>query len=312
MDTLGTHLLVEFFGCSRDQLVDRHGIEKLLSDSAENGKATVVAVRSRELVPNGLDSIAILKESHLALRTYPDSGYATADVYTCGDCDPYGCLAVIKERLAAQDVDIVAIERGMPGDEPTRVRGHRSSKRILVDCTVANIPPNVFVDQSPGRGVGLFAKKDFERGEVIYDAPISLASFDTQFVLRSEEYETILMADDIGMELSIAALKEFPPELLEKLAAHYGLQDPALNVLRYRMTNGRQDEVLVTGFDGLVNHSDNANTLSQLSPQDLGFENDTPKMVMSLIAASPIQAGDELFWDYREIPGYVPPANWLS
>ena len=78
------------------------------------------------------------------------------------------------------------------------------------------------------------------------------------------------------------------------------------------MTNGRQDEVLVTGFDGLVNHSDNANTLSQLSPQDLGFENDTPKMVMSLIAASPIQAGDELFWDYREIPGYVPPANWLS
>ena len=105
MDTLGTHLLVEFFGCSRDQLVDRHGIEKLLSDSAENGKATVVAVRSRELVPNGLDSIAILKESHLALRTYPDSGYATADVYTCGDCDPYGCLAVIKERLAPQDVD---------------------------------------------------------------------------------------------------------------------------------------------------------------------------------------------------------------
>ena len=160
--------------------------------------------------------------------------------------------------------------------------------------------------------VGLFAKKDFEIGEVIYDAPISLASFDTQFVLRSEEYETILMADDLGMELSIAALKEFPPGLLEKLAAHYGLQDPALNVLRYRMTNGQQDEVLVTGFDGLVNHSDNANTLSQLSPQDLCFENNTPKMVMSLIAASPIQAGDELLWDYRDIPGFVPPANWLS
>lgn len=152
-------------------------------------------------------------------------------MYTCGDCDPDGCLTVTKEGLLAQDVDIVEIQRGVPGDEPTRVRGHRSSKRILVDCTVANIPPCVFVDQSPGRGLCLYAKKGFQKGEVIYDVSVSLASFETQFILRSEKYDTILMADDLGIELSIAVLEQFPSGLLEKIAAHYGLKVPSSNEL---------------------------------------------------------------------------------
>ena len=35
--------------------------------------------------PQGVTGLALLAESHISIHTWPESGYAAVDVFTCGD-----------------------------------------------------------------------------------------------------------------------------------------------------------------------------------------------------------------------------------
>ncbi len=310
MEPLGTHILAEYSGCDPTVLNDVDVIEELLRRAAEAAGATIIACKSHRLHPNGLASIIVLQESHMSIRSWPSTGYACADFFTCGDCTPAFAHSVLAEGLHAQSCETIEIERGLPNIPTMRVVGYRPTARIVIDCSSSEIPSSISVKRSPGRGLGLFSTGTLKRGDLIYETPVWLASLDTEYVMKSDAGESVLSADDLGTELTVPFLLEFPEKILSELADHYGLHNPSPVQLRDCMTEGGKREVLITEFDGLMNHSKNGNIQVDWPENGLSFEDNRPIWTIQILASRFIEAGDELFWDYTEAPDFIVPSDW--
>ena len=307
--TRGTHILAEYSGCDPAILDDAFAIEALLVNAAAAAGATIVARRSHRFDRSGLTSMVALEESHMSLHSWPAAEHASVDFFTCGQRDVGQALAVLLEGLRSKSSEIVEIQRGLPGAPKIRVLGHRAVERITIDCRSPQLPPTVRAGRSPGRGLGLFATRAFDPGESLYEAPVWLASCDTEYILQTDVGESIILADDLGCYLTVDGVSTFPESMLAKIAAHYGLEGHSPIVLRDSMTDGGERGVMVTGFDGLINHSERANVEADWT--GLTFEDDELIWMMRLDATRRIAAGDELFWDYTDFGGNVPP-DWLS
>lgn len=81
---VGSHYLLELHGCPFGVLNAAAVVERALRDSAREGDLTVVDVVVHVFSPHGVTGVAILRESHLSVHTWPELGYAAADVFTCG------------------------------------------------------------------------------------------------------------------------------------------------------------------------------------------------------------------------------------
>ena len=113
MEALGRHILAEFFQCDRDLLKDTDRIESSMSDAAEKCGATIVKSVFHTFNPFGVSGVVVIEESHLAIHTWPEYGYAAVDVFTCGETiDPRVAVEYLKEQLRAEEVTTVELKRG--------------------------------------------------------------------------------------------------------------------------------------------------------------------------------------------------------
>ena len=55
-------------------------------------------------------------ESHLTIHTWPEYGYASIDIYTCGGLDPRPGFEFVGEQLHAEQSRVQEILRGLPDD----------------------------------------------------------------------------------------------------------------------------------------------------------------------------------------------------
>ena len=86
---LGQHVLAEFFECDPNILNSLDKVEKYMVDAALECGATIVQKCFHMFNPYGVSGVVIISESHLAIHTWPELGYAAVDLFTCGDkCDP--------------------------------------------------------------------------------------------------------------------------------------------------------------------------------------------------------------------------------
>ena len=132
MDPTGTHILAEYSGCDRALLDDPCAVEQLLVDAAAAAGATVVARQSHRVESGGVICVVVLQESHMSLHTWPYEGYAAADFFTCGTCDPRHAHPVIEKGLVAETSRVIVLQRGLPTVPRMRVLGHRAIKRMSV------------------------------------------------------------------------------------------------------------------------------------------------------------------------------------
>ncbi|MBO1005955.1 adenosylmethionine decarboxylase [Pseudogracilibacillus auburnensis] len=84
MDTFGCHIVADLWGCNVHKLTDKDYLEKEFTYAAEKSKATICGVFFHEFSPQGVSGVVILAESHLSVHTFPEHGYASIDIYTCG------------------------------------------------------------------------------------------------------------------------------------------------------------------------------------------------------------------------------------
>ena len=67
--------------------------------------------------------MALLAESHISIHTWPESGYAAVDVFTCGDHTmPEQACAVLQEELRAQRHALRSFRRETPAAVATTIR----------------------------------------------------------------------------------------------------------------------------------------------------------------------------------------------
>ena len=57
----------------------------------------------------GVTASAEISESHLTIHSFPEHGYASIDVYTCGDLDPNIAAEYIAEALGADTRETIEL-----------------------------------------------------------------------------------------------------------------------------------------------------------------------------------------------------------
>jgi len=110
---LGRHILIEFYDCDTDVLNDLHVIEESMKDAAVNAGATIVKSVFHLFNPHGVSGVVVIAESHLAIHTWPEYGYAAVDLFTCGETiDPWDAFDFLKERFDAKNQFTMELKRG--------------------------------------------------------------------------------------------------------------------------------------------------------------------------------------------------------
>ena len=309
----GTHLIVEYSDCDRAILDDKAAIELLLVGAAESTGWTIVARVFHRSRSSGITGCIILANAHLTIHTCPPAGYASVDFYTSGDRHPQDVHAMFEKGLNSRDSKLVVVDRGLGSPEKIRVRGHRRVASYTLDCRQPQLPDNIHVGRSPGRGFGLFASRNFSDGELIYDTPGMLAEWDAEFILEHDLGRSVHSADSVGYELSPELVDIWPEQIRDAIARHYELKNPALAVIHQHVTGDYEREVMTTAFNGLRNHSNDPNTVMDWPAATIEFDEEAvPRWTIPTLASKPIKSGDELTIDYRRsLFAYVPPSDWL-
>ena len=114
MNELGLHLLLELRECNSQLLNDIDFIRKTLLSTAHDVGATVLGESFHRFSPQGVTGILAIAESHISIHTWPEFGYAAADIFACGSSfRPREAAEILVERLESQAPDIIEVQRGL-------------------------------------------------------------------------------------------------------------------------------------------------------------------------------------------------------
>lgn len=119
---LGQHVLAEFFECDPNILNNITMVEKLMIEAALECGATIVQKCFHMFNPYGVSGVVIIAESHLAIHTWPELGYAAVDLFTCGDkCDPKVSYEYLKKMFNSKSASYTELKRGIIDEETLNV-----------------------------------------------------------------------------------------------------------------------------------------------------------------------------------------------
>ena len=119
MNSLGRHILVEYYGCSQRILTDAALLEEVVVKAAKDAGATVLNSTFHHFSPVGTSGVVVIQESHLAIHTWPEFGYAAVDLFTCGDqINPWISYESLKESLKSEWASPLELLRGQIGMLP--------------------------------------------------------------------------------------------------------------------------------------------------------------------------------------------------
>jgi S-adenosylmethionine decarboxylase len=114
MKQLGRHVLAEIYGCKFDILNNREMVEEIMVNAAKEVGAEVRESVFHRFSPQGISGVVVISESHLAIHTWPELGYAAVDVFTCGDrVDPWSACNYLTNQFCAKEMAAKEVKRGI-------------------------------------------------------------------------------------------------------------------------------------------------------------------------------------------------------
>jgi len=117
MPSLGSHVLIELFGCDKSSLELEKSVGKAMRDAADESKATVVAESFHEFKPWGVSGAVIIQESHYTIHTWPEHGYAAVDLFYCGGTIHVDkAVDVLRDRFQPTKIKFLVVRRGVQSE----------------------------------------------------------------------------------------------------------------------------------------------------------------------------------------------------
>ena len=114
LETLGRHILVEFYNCNEEKLKNPDYVDSVMTEAARIAKATIVQSVFHHFNPYGVSGAVIISESHLAIHTWPEYGYAAIDIFTCGDTiNPWTAFDYLEKAFEADKSESTEMPRGI-------------------------------------------------------------------------------------------------------------------------------------------------------------------------------------------------------
>ncbi|HEY2677144.1 MAG TPA: adenosylmethionine decarboxylase [Steroidobacteraceae bacterium] len=110
----GNHILADLYGVAAGTLRDCRGLEALLRSAALNAGAQVLGSHFHSFgAEEGVTGVVLLAESHISIHTWPESGFAAADIFMCGEAHPEQALAHLVHVLAPTHQRVEKAGRGL-------------------------------------------------------------------------------------------------------------------------------------------------------------------------------------------------------
>jgi len=142
--TFGRHLLLDLYGCTNKKLLlSEPNLESTLALAATKAGATVRSYHNhgfldRETGEEAWSITVILEESHIAAHIWPNTGFVSLDMYTCGhEADPMLALDYLLDMFQPDNYTLKFVHRGEGlGTVPvTKGTGHKQPIYVT-DVTV--------------------------------------------------------------------------------------------------------------------------------------------------------------------------------
>jgi len=115
--SLGSHLLVELFGCDPKCLEEERTVGEAMREAAVQSEATVVAESFHEFKPWGVSGAVIIQESHYTIHTWPEHEYAAVDLFYCGGTVlVHKAVEVLQKRFKPQRIKFLVVRRGVQSE----------------------------------------------------------------------------------------------------------------------------------------------------------------------------------------------------
>lgn len=115
--SLGSHLLVELYGCNEASLQEEVSVGAAMREAAVESEATVVAQSFHEFKPWGVSGAVIIQESHYTIHTWPEHGYAAVDLFYCGGTvKVHRAIEVLRERFQPERIKFLIVRRGLESE----------------------------------------------------------------------------------------------------------------------------------------------------------------------------------------------------
>lgn len=114
--TKGTHLIVDGHHADPDKLKNQEYVLSVLTECASRAKATIISSHWHEFTEGGgISATVLLMESHVSIHTWPEHGFFSFDLYTCGEnCNPRLCLEFLEYAFGVDSLlKVKVIDRGV-------------------------------------------------------------------------------------------------------------------------------------------------------------------------------------------------------
>nr|WP_307732879.1 adenosylmethionine decarboxylase [Massilia agri] len=106
-------MLADLAGVKAALLVDPDAIDALLRTAAVAAGARILHSHFHTFGRGmGVTGVLLLAESHISIHTWPEHGFAAADIFMCGDAQPQLALDVIDAALRPATRSVQTIARG--------------------------------------------------------------------------------------------------------------------------------------------------------------------------------------------------------
>jgi S-adenosylmethionine decarboxylase len=107
----GSHLIVDLYAASK--LDDLKHIEQTLKRCVQVAGATLQHIHLQRFTPNGgVSGVAVMAGSHISIYSWPESGYATLDLFMPGEGKAELCVGELMQAFSASKVVVKANRHG--------------------------------------------------------------------------------------------------------------------------------------------------------------------------------------------------------
>jgi spermidine synthase len=190
---LGNHILVEFMNCDPHIMNDVARIERDMVAAAQKAGATVINSTFHHFSPYGVSGVVVIQESHLAIHTWPEYGYAAVDLFTCGEMDAWISFDHLKDCFKSQSYSAIEMKRGSVNlltrnDFDMSTMRQRASEWRNPEFFTRNV---WFTDKDENQALSLRFT-----GEVFHDVH---SPFQRVRIIESYKYGKMLALDDMVM-----------------------------------------------------------------------------------------------------------------
>ena len=122
-DMVGKHCILELYNCDKSKLDDEAFLRTSITTAAKRAGATLLNLITHRFEPQGVTGLALLAESHISIHTWPESGYAAVDVFTCGDHTmPEQACEVLRHEFCAKHHVLKSFRRETPASLSHAIR----------------------------------------------------------------------------------------------------------------------------------------------------------------------------------------------